>query len=238
MRLTILGCGRFNITANYNSTGNLIETERVNILVDFGRGCLYSLTKLGKQVGDIDAICISHLHPDHIADLLTFFQIFFNTCADKPLIIVGPVGIQQWFKTMVDLVLEPVPTKITIYEQPLTAIEIGDVTVTTAVMKHNVPATAFRFEQAGHSVVYSGDTGMNENIVSLARQTDVLLLECSNQPGQISAQHLNPEQCSDIATQAKVKQLVLTHYGYDLTKTNMPFNGTLVIAKELMTIDL
>lgn len=232
MKLTILGCGRFQITSRYNSTGNLISTGQVNILVDFGRGCLHALTQLGKQVSDIDAICISHTHPDHVADLLAFFQIFFITCPNKPLVMIGPSGIQQWFTTIASLVGEQLPTKITIKEEPTQAITIGDVTVTTAQMTHNVPDIAFRFEQAGHSIVYSGDTGMNDQIITLAQATDLLLLECSNVPGQISAHHLNPEQCLDIARRADARQLLLTHYGEGA------FSGTLKLAKELTTIEL
>ncbi|MBI4407543.1 MAG: ribonuclease Z [Candidatus Kerfeldbacteria bacterium] len=232
MKLTILGCGRFQITSHYNSTGNLVSTNQTNILVDFGRGCLHALTKLGKQVSDIDAICISHTHPDHVADLLAFFQIFFITCPDKPLVIIGPAGIREWFTTMASLVREKLPTQVTIYEQPTAAIEVADITITTAPMAHTVPDTAFCFEQAGHRLVYSGDTGMNDQIVTLAKDADLLLLECSNVSGQITAHHLNPEQCLDIARRANVRRLLLTHYGEGI------FSGTLEVAKELMTIEL
>lgn len=229
MNLTILGCGRFRITSRYNSTGNLITTDQVDILMDFGRGCLQSLTQLGKQVGDIDAICITHTHPDHVADLLAFFQIFFITCPNQSLIIIGPTGMRQWFNTVASLVQENVPNQIVVYETPQ-EVQVGDVMITTQPMAHNVPDVAFAITQGGHRLVYSGDTGMNDQIVTLAHDADLLLLECSNASGQITNHHLNPEQCADIAKQSHAKQLLLTHYGDE------PFSDTLKRAKELLSI--
>ena len=229
MNLTILGCGRFHITFNYNSTGNVVSTDTTNLLVDFGRGCLQALTKLGKGVADIQGICISHTHPDHVADLLSFFQIFFITCPQQPLTLIGPTGTRTWFDQMAGLVGEKIPSQITVVESPQ-SLQIGDITVTTAPMTHNVPDIAFRLTHQGSSLVYLGDTGMNDQLITFAKDVDVLLLECSNESGQVTPHHLNEQQCADIAQRSQAKRVLLTHYG------DQPFSGTLERAKELLTI--
>lgn len=238
MTLTILGCGRFQITDRYNSTGNLVSTDTTKVLMDFGRGCLQSLTQLGVSVSQIDAICITHTHPDHIADLLAFFQIFFITCPQQNLLIIGPPGITHWFDTISGLVGEVRPANIQVREQPEQSIQVGDLTITTALMIHNVPDLAYQIGQLGKRLVYSGDTGLNENLVPFAQAADVLMLECSNSLNQITPYHLNPTQCGEIATAAKAKQLVLTHYGSEPVKTTIPFNGILTLAKDLLSISI
>ncbi len=243
MNLSILGCGRFQPTSNYNSTGNLVSTASTNIIADFGRGCLQALTKLGRQVSDIDAICITHVHPDHVADLLTFFQIYALTCPTKPLTVVGPAGIDQWFETLLSLVYEARPSLIQVVIQP-TALRLGDIEISTASMEHSVPDVAYKFTADDSTIVYSGDTGFIPTLTQFADDCDLLLLECSNAPGQVTQYHLNPEQCGQIATHAAAKHLVLTHYGAKelehilLTATAQQFNGILTVAKELLTFEL
>lgn len=243
MDLSILGCGRFQITSNYNSTGNLVSTAHTNILVDFGRGCLKALTQLGKTVEEIDAICITHVHPDHVADLLSFFQIYTLTCPTKSLTIVGPVGIDDWVETVLNLVYETRLTALQIIAAPA-EVHIGDVWVSTAAMVHSVPDVAYRFTADDSSIVYSGDTGFTPALIDFAEDCDLLLLECSNASGVVTEYHLNPEQCGQVATQAAAKHLVLTHYGAKeleptlLSATSKHFNGILTLAKELSTFEL
>lgn len=245
MKLTILGCGRYNITSNYNSTGNLLQTSQLNILLDFGRGNLHALTQSGMHVGDIDVICISHTHPDHVADLLAFFQIYFiekyRGHITKPLTIIGPVGITQWYQQLAQLMFEVVP-EIMIYENPTQPLQLGDVTITVTPMHHIIPDVAYKIQGDRASVVYSGDTGFNTNLLQLAYQTNSLVLECSNSSNEVSEFHLNPQQCGQIAEQAKAKQLILTHYGAKERAVGLEretakyFSGIVTVAKELLTI--
>lgn len=217
MQWTILGSGRFVITDNYNSTGNLLHTEQVNILVDFGRGNLKALTDCGINVIDIDAICISHVHPDHVADLLAFFQIyqiaFRQKQITKPLTIIGPVGIAAWFEQLENLIYEERPTNITVQEQPVETILIGDVLIAIAPMKHTVPDIAFKFTHQQETIVYTGDTGWNEQLITFAKDAGILVIECTNEIGQQTQHHLNPTEVGQLATAAQVKQVVFTHYG-------------------------
>ncbi|EKD79167.1 MAG: beta-lactamase protein, partial [uncultured bacterium] len=159
-----------------------------------------------------------------------FFQIFFITCPKQPLTIIGPSGIGQWYNTIAHLVGEEPPAQVVVLEAPSDVVMIADLAITTAPMTHNVPDVAFRLTHQGRSVVYSGDTGMNDQLIPFAQECDVLLLECSNIPGQVTTHHLNEQQCADIAQRSRAKRLLLTHYG------DQPFSGTLERAKELLTI--
>lgn len=246
MQWTVLGSGRFVITDNYNSTGNLLRTEQVNILVDFGRGNLKALTDCEVNVIDIDTICISHVHPDHVADLLAFFQIyhiaFRQKQVTKPLTIIGPVGITAWFEQLENLIYEERPTNITVQEQPAETILVGDVTIELATMEHTVPDVAFKFTHQQETIIYTGDTGWNERLIPFARGADILVIECTNEIGQQTQHHLNPSEVGQLAAAVQVKQVVFTHYGAIsripsiTSETAKYFNGIITAAEVCKSI--
>lgn len=252
MRVTILGAGQYYLTPGdlslYNATGQLVEVGQSKIIMDFGRGCLRSLTQLGVSVHDIDIICISHLHPDHVADLLPFFQAHFverklSNVPSKDLTIIGPTGTKQWFELMTQLLYETLPYQPTILED-VKQSTFGDITINTTLLKHVIPNLGYRINDGQRSVTYSGDTGYTVTLPKFAQNTDLLILEAANDSGVVSEFHLNATQAGDIATAAGAKQLVLTHYGSttreaDLQRaTAQTFGGILTLGRELLTIEL
>jgi ribonuclease BN (tRNA processing enzyme) len=236
------------ITDNYNSTGNLVRTPQLNMLVDFGRGNLRALTQCGLAATDIDVIAISHVHPDHVGDLLAFFHIyniaFRRGTVTKPLTIIGPSGVTAWLEKLESLVYEVRPTNMAVYEQPSTPLLVGDITVGVSPMEHDIPDVAYHITHHKQTVVYTGDTGWNNNLLTLANGVDTLVIECSNEVEQITPHHLNPAQIGQIAAQAHVRQLVFTHYGATsrvpviAAETRQHFSGIITPATELLTLTL
>ncbi|MFD2474280.1 MBL fold metallo-hydrolase [Amycolatopsis silviterrae] len=139
-----------------------------------------------------------------------------------------------------------------------------NVRVTAILVDHRpvFPAFAFRFDTAGGSVVLSGDTGVCDNLVTIARGADLLVHECIDLdwveqligPGSetpdpnlmqhMLAAHTSVEEVGPQAEKAGVGTLVLTH----LVPANAPagkwrraqagFSGTLVVGEDLMTLGL
>jgi ribonuclease BN (tRNA processing enzyme) len=109
---------------------------------------------------------------------------------------------------------------------PAVVFEDTDVRVTAALVTHGraVPALAYRFDTPAGSVVFSGDTTVNANLVALARGADVLVhhvadlgyLERHGMTGaalaRMAALHTDVGQVGSVAEQAGVRELVLTHY--------------------------
>ena len=248
MRLTILGCGRYKVTSNYNSTGNLVSTDSTHIVLDFGRGNLRALTEQGLSVNDLDAICLSHFHPDHTADVMSAFQehivLYKKGISTKQLQFVGPPGLSEWFERLLEMMYEDMPYEPVLHEGEDMEIQIGDLSITTALMHHVIPDIGFRVEHSGKSLFYSGDTGECDSLVELAQAADVAILECSDASGKATEYHLNPESCGKLATQAKVKSLVLTHYGAQERAKELTlgaskyYDSNLVVAQEQLIIDL
>lgn len=243
---TTLGAGQYYLTPGdvslYNSAGHLIETPQAKILFDLGRGCLRTLTELGISVHAIDVLCISHLHPDHVADVLPFFQAHFVEYTKMPerrnkqLTIIGPAGVSEWLAVQYKYLFDVLPYQPTVIEAPK-RWQGTDFTIETALLQHAIPNIGFRLTGDGKTITYSGDTGATPALDKLAIGSDILVLECANDPGQVTPYHLSPEECGKIAAKAQARQLVLTHYGslkhvaVLRTATQTLFHGTLTFGE-------
>jgi len=112
-------------------------------------------------------------------------------------------------------------------------------------MKHGNFSNGYRIENySGNSLVYSGDTDYNENIITLAHDADVLILECSFQGKRKVPGHLVPTEAAEIAAESNCKKLVLTHFypPYDEIEKEIVneipkiYNGELIIAHDFLKI--
>jgi ribonuclease BN (tRNA processing enzyme) len=143
-------------------------------------------------------------------------------------------------------------------------VENGPVRVRCAVVNHPLvkPALAYRFDAADRSIVISGDTARSESLIELARNSDVLVHEAMYLPavGAVAASgsdvaklrthllagHTPLEDVGRIASEARVKTLVLSHFvpaetppvpdEVWLAGAAKHFSGRIVIGKDLMEI--
>jgi ribonuclease BN (tRNA processing enzyme) len=109
---------------------------------------------------------------------------------------------------------------------PVVVLEDGPVRVTAVAVTHGhaVPALAYRFDTAGGSVVFSGDTTPNDDLIELARGADILVhqvadlgyLERHGFTGaaldRMAALHTDVAQVGEVAERAGVGELILSHY--------------------------
>ncbi|WP_395004697.1 MBL fold metallo-hydrolase, partial [Undibacterium sp.] len=140
------------------------------------------------------------------------------------------------------------------------------VKVTAAQVVHPpvAPSFAYRFEHQGKAIVMSGDTSYSENLVRLAQGADVLVHEIMHTPSldqllatepnatrlkeHLLASHSTAEQVGRVATKAKVKKLVLSHFvpgGYPylddsvwLNAVRPYFDGEIIVGSDLMEIQV
>jgi ribonuclease BN (tRNA processing enzyme) len=123
-------------------------------------------------------------------------------------------------------------------------------------------AYAYRFDTPGRSIVLSGDTTYSPELIALAEGADVLVHEVMHLGGidhllarnpnaatlrsHLVASHTTTEQLGEVAAQARVKKLVLSHYvpGDDPSLTDAMwtegvakhYSGEIVLGRDLMTI--
>ena len=215
MRLTVLGCAGTFPRPDSPCSGYLIEHEGFRLVVDLGSGVVGSLqSHIGLLA--VDAIYVSHLHADHCLDLVaySYARRHHPDGTPPPLPVYGPVGTEERIHRAFEA--RPPRELAEVYDfrevAPGTR-EIGPFSVTGARMNHPIECHGLRIEAGGRSLVYSGDTGESEALVTLAQECDLLLCEASwtDDPGRPPGIHLSGREAGDHAARAGARRLLLTH---------------------------
>jgi ribonuclease BN (tRNA processing enzyme) len=229
-------------------SGYLLEIDGEKLLFDSGPGVLYQLLKVGINLNDIDHLFYSHLHIDHTADLPSLLWSFrYGTKRKNPLNLHGPPGFKSFCETLFSDILKIKEHffEKNVFEHRNSELEISGIKIKTRELKHH-GNVGYRIEHKGRIFVYSGDTAFCNEIIELAKEADLLLLECSF-PNELASEHpdhLSPKECGEIATKANAKILVLTHFypeceKYDIQRqTKRKFQGKIILAKDLMEIEV
>jgi ribonuclease BN (tRNA processing enzyme) len=218
MKLTVVGCSGSFPSADSACSSYLIEAEGYRLLLDMGNGALGELQKYC-GLYDIDAIAISHLHPDHFIDMCGYFVARYyrhegGRCA--PLPVYGPEGTEQRLITAYDDTPSDSSMREVFDFRTLTSggvVRMGPLTLTARRVTHPVETFGFRVEHAGRTLCYSGDTGRCDTLRGLAGGADLFLCEASFTHGKEDAPdvHLTGRQAGECAREAGAGRLVLTH---------------------------
>ena len=221
MRLTVVGCSGSLAGPGSPASCYLVSTEHEGrtwrLVLDLGNGSLGALQR-HVDLRDIDAVVISHLHPDHCVDLCGLYvaQRYDPRGPNpRPVPVHGPTGIAGRMARAYDLDDgEHMGAELDFREmQDRAGFEVGPFRVTPFLVNHPVEAYGLRVEHYGRALAYSGDTDSCENLIELARGADLLLAEAAFQEGRddVRGVHLTGLRAGQVATQAGVHRLLLTH---------------------------
>lgn len=213
MRLTVLGgCGAWP-AAGQACSGYLVEHTGYRVLIDPG----YAVVPRLLQVIDaaaVDAVLISHGHPDHCADLNPLLRArSLREDPAPPLPVHAPPGALHAVlaldrKGMLD-------DAISLREfEPGERFVTGPFEVRTHPLPHWLPNAGLRLTADGESVAYTGDTGPSPDLVDLARNADLFLAEATfprEVPAESAAFLSSAWQAGQTAARAGVARLMLTH---------------------------
>lgn len=216
MEVVVLGAHGTWPSAGGATTGLLVSHEGRNLLLDVGTG---TLAKLQEHVGlfDIDAVLISHSHPDHVADLYAYVlaRLFSPEHPPKIPLYVAPKVLERFAPLLADDSGDmKVDDVFDIHEVVAREeLEVGPFRLATAPMRHSVPTFGVRVDADGRAVAFSADTGPTEELVTLARDADLLVAEASWQDDERERPpiHLTAREAGEAATEAGAGRLILTH---------------------------
>ena len=216
MIVTTLGTNGWFDTENGQTMCTLIRTQNFSIILDAGYGI-----RRAKSLIDFSKptyLLISHMHLDHTIGLHTLDYLQFQL----PLTIVVPAGQKQAFEELVrPPYTNPWTKMVPDGSKLLDTDELADADlpfeITTLPILHPVPTHGYRLGIEGKTVTYLSDTGYCGNAVKLACGADLVIAECGALPGTVkgkeNAPHMEPEICAQLAIEAEVRQMVLTHFG-------------------------
>lgn len=216
MKLTLLGTGPFLPETPHASAGYVVESGGQTIKLDFGRGNLLRMAEAGIDWRMLDAIFISHIHPDHVSDLVQYLQAYTllrRSGEIKEVQMFGPEGFGEYFERLKAAIEAPQEHMPEVRELTQDTFELGDNTITTAPLVHSVPDIGVRIDSDGKALCYTGDTGPCDSLTQLANGTDVLLTECAAERPE--PHHMTPQDIAALANEAGVQTVVLTHYPTD-----------------------
>ena len=198
-----------------------VSTGSTLLMLDFGPGA-HERAWQRDMLGRIDAIVISHMHLDHMLDLLPLSgevtQVAVGPNARRPIVYVPRRRGREVLTTLAEALSSDPGRFDTAFDlreyDDSDELEVGDLRLTFVTTAHALPALAPRVTDGKTTLVYSADAAYRESLVQHATGADLLLLEATYlEPGEHLERegHMTGEQAADVAQQAGAKRLVLTH---------------------------
>jgi ribonuclease BN (tRNA processing enzyme) len=244
----VIGSGTGAPSLKRGAPGLVVATERSTVLIDSGPGVLRELLKTGLTYLDPDLLLYTHTHPDHVADLVPFLFAckYAEPPREKDLLCIGGPGFRDYFEKLKSVYgswIEPGSYHLALQEISRSPLDFRDLKIFGKSMAHLPGSVGYRIEfMAGQSVAVSGDTDYCANLVQLASEVDLLVLECSFPEGKKVEGHLTPFLAGRIAVESSCRRLVLTHLypvcsQFDVVaQCSQVFKEEIILAEDAMRI--
>jgi ribonuclease Z len=277
-RVTLLGTGIPVPDPNRFGPATLVEAGVQKLLFDAGRGATIRLFQLHVPLSQVGPLFLTHFHSDHTSGIP---DVWLSGWLGGPWArrttsfrVIGPTGTKQLMFHLGEAYNADINTRISDEHYPAEGVRIvvdefsagglvyekDGVRVTAFEVDHGdliKPAYGYRIDYNGHSVVISGDTRLNANVIKFGTGADLLIHEVAavkpellNDPQvqRVMAHHTSPQDAGKVFTQATPKLAVYTHLVL-LNRPNIPavtsnelvaqtretYAGPLVVGKDLMS---
>ena len=246
MRITVLGGSAAWPAAGQACSGFLVEHRGFRLVMDLGHAVLPKLLEL-MTPDRVDAVLVSHGHPDHCADLNPLLRA---RLLDETPLTGLPVYTPRGELDAV-LALDRPGLLDDAYDlrefEPGERFPLGPFDLTTRRLPHSRPSAGFRLNSDGYTLVYTGDTGPHPYIAELARDADLLIAEATypeQVPWDVVFELSSALEAGENAAKARADRLVLTHLwpGSDplrfVDAARQFYDGEISIAESGLVIDL
>jgi len=223
--VTLLGTGDAFASNGRAQAGYLIDAPAGRVLLEAGPGLLAALKQNGVPTDSFDLLLISHLHGDHYGGLpFLILEYMWETQRKRALTIAGPRQLEErtWrlMRTMFPhFELDKIKHKLKfVVLEPGTTTRLGKFSVAAIRSPHTKPdiSLSLRVNGGGKSIVFSGDTGWNDQLVKLSEGADLFLCECTYYESAQLTFHLNYPLLAANRDKFKVRRMVLTHLGREV----------------------
>lgn len=245
MKITFLGTGAAFPDPLRGQSGILLTLANGrHFLFDCGAGTTRKLVEANVNPADVELVCLTHLHHDHICDYPAFIITAWMFDRPESSVLLGPTGVKHFadhlfedgaFKGDFDArsyypsrqkniaAVRPEIREMT----PGTVYEDDDIRIIADLVDHIPqeisPCFGVRIEAEGKAIAFSGDTAPCESMVRLGKDADLLIHECTFPESFIEFRkrtgvgihaHTGPTDLGVIAKRAGAKYLIPTHFGH------------------------
>ena len=224
MIVTILGSAAAGANAGSGCTGYLVCSEQTALLVDCGPGTVLEL-KRWIDVRTLDAIVISHMHLDHMLDLVTLRAAY--RYAPDPFEGRIPLWLPPGGAEILDSLAAPIDLDHhsplffdQVYEtkeyNPIDSLQIGSISIDFAPTQHAMPAWAMRIARSGSdaAIGFTSDTGPVTHLAAFMQGVNALVCEATLLETEVSPMdrgHLTAQEAGRLAASCHAGRLILTH---------------------------
>lgn len=209
MRVHVVGSSGTYPAPGRPASGYLIEQGNTRVWCDAGPGTFMSMPV---DTDLIDAVVVSHQHPDHCSDLMAAFHAWkYRPNPRDPVPLYAPQPV--WDRLCEFLEQEPSSFAFTAVGSG-DEVEIGGLGVVFVEMDHSVPTVGSRWDGNGRTLFFTGDTGPVGEWRRAATDVDMMLSEASYQgetEDKAYSHHLTAAEAGSIAREVGAGALVLTH---------------------------
>ncbi|HDD35710.1 MAG TPA: MBL fold metallo-hydrolase [Candidatus Desulfofervidus auxilii] len=245
--IIIVGSGTGIPRLERGSPAIVFKTPHATVLLDSGPGTLRELLKINIPFLKLDLLIYTHLHPDHVTDLIHF--LFVSQCdfrREKPVFIWGPPGFLKFHAALKEAFGHWVaPEKVILSEvSPNTLWAYEDIEIEPFKTVHTENSQGYILRTEGKKICYTGDTDYNEDLIELLYEADLLICEASFPSFKKVDGHLTPDLAGKLANSSKVKYLLLTHIYPECDTVDIAaecrkyYKGPLFIAQDLLRIKI
>jgi ribonuclease Z len=276
-RVTLLGTGTPTLSLDRFGPSTLIEAGDQKLLIDVGRGATIRLNQLHVPLSKIDVIFFTHYHSDHTVGMpdLLLTGWLAPTFRTLPMHVVGPIGAKALMDGLASAYvgdikgreqeqhLPPsgVAANVEEFVQDGIVYQHGGVRVTAFAVEHGIkPAVGYRIDYEGRSVILSGDTNFNENVIKNGAGADLVIHEVAVISPEllklpafqtILSIHTTPRQAGTVFARIHPKFAVYAHIAQlgtpaapppgiadIVNETRQTYEGPLAVGEDLMTFDI
>jgi len=206
MKLTILGNNGPYPSPGGACSGYLLESDSGDtcILIDCGPGALANLMKAG-ALDRLDAVVLSHLHFDHMSDMLPMqYALQFNP-RRHPLPVYAPPSPEQ-VRALLDA------DCYDLWE--CQDVTIGEMKLSFCPARHPVPTNAIAVSCDDARFVFTGDSNTDPLVELFCEDASLLMADAglSSEDWKPTAPHYSAALCGQLAASTHARRLLLTHF--------------------------
>jgi ribonuclease BN (tRNA processing enzyme) len=225
-----------------------VQTDQATLLLDFGPGTFPELRRHA-DFRTLSAVIISHMHIDHVLDLLALRHALAYNPVPPPRPV--PVWLPPGGKDILDRATAPFDAcdepgrfaaNVDVREyDPAQPLQIGDTSVTFAPAIHYIPAWAIRVQTPAGDIGYTGDTGPTAPLAAFFADVDLLVAEATlldaGWHDDTTRGSLTAAEAGALAETSRARALILTHIweerGFEaaLEQAAMTYAGTIHLAR-------